>query len=73
MSWEFKEEHLDRILVPTGLFFMFTYHVFLCYRYLKFPLTTAQGSEDYYKKIWVEKMLQVSYQLTRTSTTYYIP
>ncbi|XP_074365663.1 uncharacterized protein LOC141706742 [Apium graveolens] len=59
MSWKWHEEHLDRVLVPAGILIMFIYHVFFCYRYLKFPLTTAQGSENYYKKIWVEKMMQL--------------
>ncbi|KAL8087835.1 hypothetical protein AgCh_037830 [Apium graveolens] len=59
MSWEWKQEYLDRLLVPIGLLIMFTYHALLFNRYRKDPLTTLLGSEDYYKKIWAEKTLQI--------------
>ncbi|KAL8087836.1 hypothetical protein AgCh_037831 [Apium graveolens] len=59
MTMEWKEEHLDVLLVPIGLLIMFTYHAFLFYRYRNFPLTTVLGCEDYYKKIWAEKTLQL--------------
>ncbi|KAK1389287.1 Cobyrinate a,c-diamide synthase [Heracleum sosnowskyi] len=59
MSWKWKEEYLDRLLVPFGLLIIITYHVFLFNRYRKSPLTTVVGSEDYYKKIWAEKTLQL--------------
>ncbi|XP_030930727.1 uncharacterized protein LOC115956514 [Quercus lobata] len=35
------------------------YHLFLLYRCLRFPETTAIGYDNHYRKAWVEKMLQV--------------
>lgn len=60
MNWRWKEEYLDLILVPIGLLIMFSYHLFLLYRYLKFPDTTVMGCEDHYKRVWVEKTMQVT-------------
>ncbi|KAF3952478.1 hypothetical protein ACB098_06G071600 [Castanea mollissima] len=57
MVW--KKGYLDVILVPSGLLIMFGYHRFLLYRCLRFPVTTAIGYENHYRKAWVEKMLQV--------------
>ncbi|KAK1405115.1 O-methyltransferase, family 2 [Heracleum sosnowskyi] len=59
MNWRWKEEYLDLILVPTGLLIMFSYHLFLLYRYLRFPHTTVMGCEDHYKRVWVEKTMQL--------------
>ncbi|KAI3497145.1 hypothetical protein L1887_39541 [Cichorium endivia] len=59
MGWTWKEEHLDLILVPVGFLIMCVYHLFLLYRYLKHPETTAIGYENHNKKAWVEKMLLV--------------
>lgn len=67
MSWEWKEDYLDRLLVPIGLLIMFTYHAFLFYRYRKYPFTTVLGCEDYYKKIWAEKTLQLDVKDRGTS------
>ncbi|XP_074370336.1 uncharacterized protein LOC141711640 isoform X2 [Apium graveolens] len=59
MNWGWKEEYSDLILVPIGLLIMFSYHLFLLYRYLKFPDTTVMGCEDHYKRVWVEKTMQL--------------
>ncbi|CAI9265601.1 unnamed protein product [Lactuca saligna] len=59
MGWAWKEEHLDIILVPSGFLIMCVYHLFLLYRYLKHPETTAIGYENHNKKAWVEKMLLI--------------
>ncbi|KAL7585846.1 hypothetical protein Lser_V15G45373 [Lactuca serriola] len=59
MGWTWKEEHLDIILVPSGFLIMCVYHLFLFYRYLKHPETTAIGYENHNKKAWVEKMLLI--------------
>ncbi|GMP53019.1 hypothetical protein CsSME_00018621 [Camellia sinensis var. sinensis] len=45
MGWTWKKEHLDVILVPSGLLIMFGYHLYLLYRYLKLPHTTTMGTE----------------------------
>ncbi|MFS7921499.1 hypothetical protein Hanom_Chr03g00237471 [Helianthus anomalus] len=57
MGWQWKEEHLDLILVPLGFLIMCIYHLFLLYRYLTCPHLTAIGYENHNKKAWVEKML----------------
>ncbi|KDO77723.1 hypothetical protein CISIN_1g047237mg [Citrus sinensis] len=51
----FQKEYLDLVLVPLGLLIMFTYHLFLLYRYLHHPHTTAFGFENNDKRAWVEK------------------
>ncbi|KAF8409174.1 hypothetical protein HHK36_005248 [Tetracentron sinense] len=58
MAWE--KEHLDLILVPSGLFIMIGYHIILLYRCLKHPHTTVIGFENHHKKAWVERMMQVN-------------
>ncbi|XVE50174.1 hypothetical protein DITRI_Ditri01bG0140800 [Diplodiscus trichospermus] len=57
MAW--TKEYLDLALVPSGLFIMSAYHVFLLYRCIKFPETTGIGYENHFRKAWVERMLQV--------------
>ncbi|XP_076936648.1 uncharacterized protein LOC143603860 [Bidens hawaiensis] len=59
MGWTWKEEHLDLILVPSGLSIMCTYHLFLLYRYLRHPQLTAIGYENNNKNGWVRKMLLI--------------
>ncbi|XP_068323402.1 uncharacterized protein [Pyrus communis] len=54
----FQKEYLDVVLVPLGLLIMLIYHLFLLYKYLNHPLSTAIGSENIDRKIWVEKFLQ---------------
>ncbi|KAM1004806.1 hypothetical protein ACFX13_005002 [Malus domestica] len=54
----FQKEYLDIVLVPLGLLIMLIYHLFLLYKYLNQPLSTAIGSENIDKKIWVGKVLR---------------
>ncbi|KAL3851357.1 hypothetical protein ACJIZ3_013239 [Penstemon smallii] len=55
---EFRKEYLDLVLVPSGLFIMFSYHIVLLYRCLKLPHTTVIGFENNDKKTWVQKVMQ---------------
>ncbi|KAL9455992.1 hypothetical protein AB3S75_005258 [Citrus x aurantiifolia] len=55
----FQKEYLDLVLVPLGLLIMLTYHLFLLYRYLHHPHTTAFGFENNDKRAWVERFMQV--------------
>lgn len=57
----FQKEYLDLLLVPSGLFIMFTYHLYLLYRYLTIPHTTIMGFENNDKRAWVERIMQVKY------------
>ncbi|GMP53021.1 hypothetical protein CsSME_00018623 [Camellia sinensis var. sinensis] len=59
MGWTWKKEHLDVILVPSGLLIMFGYHLYLLYRYLKLPHTTAMGHENNSRAAWVERTMQI--------------
>ncbi|TKY71765.1 phosphatase inhibitor protein [Spatholobus suberectus] len=56
---KFHKEYLDLILVPTGLLIMFAYHLYLLYKYINQPHTTAMGFENNDKRIWVERIMQV--------------
>ncbi|KAF7840298.1 uncharacterized protein G2W53_002596 [Senna tora] len=60
---ELHKEYLDLILVPCGLLIMFTYHLFLLFRYLHRPHTTVMGFENNDKSAWVERIMQASNQL----------
>ncbi|XP_043691662.1 uncharacterized protein LOC122642289 [Telopea speciosissima] len=51
-------QNLDLILVPSGLLIMFTYDLYLLYRVLKYPSTTAIGYENRNWMAWVERMMQ---------------
>ncbi|XP_043687491.1 uncharacterized protein LOC122638703 [Telopea speciosissima] len=55
---EFVVKYLDVILVPAGLLIMFTYHLYLIYRVLRYPETTVIGYENINRKAWVENMMQ---------------
>ncbi|XP_052183970.1 uncharacterized protein LOC127795997 isoform X2 [Diospyros lotus] len=55
----FQKEYLDLVLVPTGLILMFSYHLYLLYRYLCLPHTTVFGFENNDKRAWVEKVVQM--------------
>ncbi|GLJ49060.1 hypothetical protein SUGI_1034970 [Cryptomeria japonica] len=50
--------YLDLVLVPSGLLFLGVYHLYLLYRILKYPHSTAIGFENDKKKIWVQKMME---------------
>ncbi|KAK7361934.1 hypothetical protein VNO77_04029 [Canavalia gladiata] len=58
MKMEFHKEYLDLILVPSGLLIMFTYHLFLPYKYVNQPHTTVIGFENNDKRIWIERIMQ---------------
>ncbi|KAJ4977507.1 hypothetical protein NE237_002613 [Protea cynaroides] len=55
---DFVEDHLDLILVPAGLLIMFTYHLYLIYRIIRNPSTTAIGYQNQSRMLWVESMMQ---------------
>ncbi|XP_042519016.1 uncharacterized protein LOC122092785 [Macadamia integrifolia] len=55
---EFFVQYLDLILVPAGLLILFTYHLYLLYRVLKYPATTVIGYENLNRMAWVEYMMQ---------------
>ncbi|KAL3503167.1 hypothetical protein ACH5RR_037616 [Cinchona calisaya] len=58
LAW--RKELLDLILlVPVSLFIMFGYHLFLHYRYLRFPNTTIIGHENHNKRAWIERMMEI--------------
>lgn len=57
----FQKEYLDLLLVPSGLFIMFTYHLYLLYKYLTIPHTTIMGFENNDKRAWVERIMQVKF------------
>ncbi|CAA2981632.1 uncharacterized protein LOC111392975 [Olea europaea subsp. europaea] len=59
MGLIWRKDYLDLVLVPSGLLLMFGYHLFLLYRYLKFPQTTIMGLENHNKRAWVERMSEV--------------
>ncbi|KAL9264081.1 hypothetical protein AKJ16_DCAP24031 [Drosera capensis] len=54
----FQKENLDLILVPSGLLIMFSYHLFLLYRYIRLPHTTAIGFENNDTKAWIERVMK---------------
>ncbi|GER53833.1 hypothetical protein STAS_31377 [Striga asiatica] len=57
LGW--KEEHLDLVLVPSGLLIMFGYHLFHLHKCLNCPETTVIGYENYSRRIWVARILQI--------------
>lgn len=59
MQKTWRKENLDIVLVPVSLLIMFGYHLFLLYRYLRLPKSTVIGYENYNKRAWVERMMQV--------------
>lgn len=61
----FQKEALDLVLVPSGLVLMFSYHLFLLYRCLHLPHTTVIGYEKNDMRAWVDKVMQVSFILSK--------
>ncbi|XP_068496856.1 uncharacterized protein [Phaseolus vulgaris] len=57
---KFHKEYLDLILVPSGLLIMFSYHLFLLYKYINQTHTTVMGFENNDKRIWVERIMQAN-------------
>ena len=60
LKMKFQKENLDLILVPSGLLIMFGYHLYLLYKYLNSPHTTAMGFENDDKRVWVAKIMKAS-------------
>lgn len=48
---------MDLLLVPCGLAVIAGYHLFLLYRILRHPHTTAIGYENHNKLAWVQRMV----------------
>lgn len=59
MGVAWKEEHLDFILVPCGLLILFGYQLFHLQRCLYVPHKTVIGYENYNRKAWVKRILQL--------------
>ncbi|GFP79645.1 hypothetical protein PHJA_000108000 [Phtheirospermum japonicum] len=59
MGLTWKEEHLDFVLVPSGLLIMLGYHLLHLRKCLNCPETTAIGFENYNRRAWVARILQV--------------
>ncbi|CAA0808544.1 Protein of unknown function- DUF599 [Striga hermonthica] len=57
LAW--KEEHLDLVLVPSGLIIMLGYHLFHLHKCLNCPETTVIGYENHNRRAWVARILQV--------------
>lgn len=58
MFWRDLAENLDMVLVPTGIFFLLAYHVYLLYRIIKDPDSTVVGFENGNRQVWVQQMMQ---------------
>ncbi|KZV51939.1 hypothetical protein F511_08549 [Dorcoceras hygrometricum] len=54
-----KKDYLDFVLVPCCLLIMLGYHVLHLNRCIKLPQTTVIGYENYNKKIWVQRILEI--------------
>ncbi|MCD7463366.1 hypothetical protein HAX54_050426 [Datura stramonium] len=48
-----EKEILDYVLVPLGLLFMVSYHVWLLHRILKYPTHTVIGINSINRRLWV--------------------
>lgn len=59
MGLTWKEEHLDFVLVPSGLIIMLGYHLLHLHRCLNRAETTVIGYENYNRRAWVSRILQV--------------
>ncbi|KAL3652586.1 hypothetical protein CASFOL_002267 [Castilleja foliolosa] len=59
MGLTWKEEHLDFVLVPSGLIIMLGYHLLHLRKCLNCPETTAIGYENHNRRVWVARILQV--------------
>ncbi|KAL6554200.1 hypothetical protein OROMI_019873 [Orobanche minor] len=60
MGLTWKEEHLDLVLVPSGLLIMLGYHLFHLQQCLNCPENTLIGYENHNKRAWVARILQVT-------------
>ncbi|KAL0362654.1 UNVERIFIED_CONTAM: hypothetical protein Scaly_1220600 [Sesamum calycinum] len=59
MGLTWKEEHLDFVLVPSGLLIMLGYHLFHLHRCINRPETTVIGYENQNRRAWVARILQL--------------
>ncbi|XP_075486501.1 uncharacterized protein LOC142526125 [Primulina tabacum] len=59
MEQIWKKDYLDFVLVPSGLLIMLGYHVFHLHRCIKLPQTTVIGYENYNRRVWVQRILQI--------------
>lgn len=59
MGLTWKEEHLDFVLVPSGLLIMLGYHLLHLHRCVNRSETTDIGYENYNRRAWVARILQV--------------
>ncbi|KAK4398350.1 hypothetical protein Sango_1310500 [Sesamum angolense] len=59
MGLTWKEEHLDFVLVPSGLLIMLGYHLFHLHRCINRPVTTVIGYENHNRRAWVARILQL--------------
>ncbi|KAK4439154.1 hypothetical protein Salat_0250300 [Sesamum alatum] len=59
MGLTWKEEHLDFVLVPSGLLIMLGYHLFHVHRCINLPETTVIGYENHNRRAWVARFLQL--------------
>lgn len=50
---------LDLILVPSGLFVMVAYHLWLLYQVVKHPTKTVIGVNSINRRYWVQAMMEV--------------
>lgn len=55
-----EKKVLDYVLVPSGLFVMVTYHLWLLYRILKHPNRTVIGINAVNRRFWVRAMMEVN-------------
>ncbi|KGN62846.1 uncharacterized protein LOC101209677 [Cucumis sativus] len=55
---EWKESHLDLILVPTGFILMMCYHLGLWYKVRTQPFTTIIGINTSGRRLWVSSIIK---------------
>ncbi|KAJ7965207.1 DUF599 domain-containing protein [Quillaja saponaria] len=53
-----EKKSIDYILVPSGLFVMVTYHMWLLYRIVKQPTKTVIGLNAINRRFWVQAMME---------------
>ncbi|KAL8032069.1 hypothetical protein ABFX02_13G070100 [Erythranthe guttata] len=59
MGVTWKEEHLDFVLVPSGLLIMLGYHLLHLHRCINRAESTVIGYENYNRRAWVTRILQL--------------
>lgn len=56
-----EKKVLDYVLVPSGLFVMVAYHIWLLYQILKHPNRTVIGINAVIRRFWVRAMMEVNF------------